>query len=67
VPPTRIIQVLMGLGEMKTLTQTLSIEEIELIADELGVKVEIGAVDEPAPRRSSPTTTRPTSRRSRRS
>ena len=49
VPPTRIIQVLMGLGEMKTLTQTLSIEEIELIADELGVKVEIGAVDEPAP------------------
>src|ERR671916_895079 len=48
VPPTRIIQVLMGLGEMKTLTQTLSIEEIELIADELGVKVEIGAVDEPA-------------------
>jgi translation initiation factor IF-2 len=39
----------MSLGEMKTLTQTLSIEEIELIADELGVKVEIGAVDEPAP------------------
>jgi translation initiation factor IF-2 len=34
---------------MKTLTQTLSIEEIELIADELGVKVEIGTVDEPAP------------------
>src|SRR5918998_2407861 len=26
VPPTRIIQVLMSLGEMKTLTQTLSIE-----------------------------------------
>ncbi|QIN82987.1 translation initiation factor IF-2 [Rubrobacter tropicus] len=49
VPPTRIIQVLMGLGEMKTLTQTLSIEEIELIAEELGVKVEIGAVEEPAP------------------
>jgi len=49
VPPTRIIQVLMGLGEMKTLTQTLSIEEIELISEELGMKVEIGAVDEPAP------------------
>ncbi|CAN5590017.1 hypothetical protein BH24ACT18_BH24ACT18_06820 [soil metagenome] len=49
VPPTRIIQVLMGLGEMKTLTQTLSIEEIELICEELGVKVEIGAVDEPTP------------------
>ena len=30
VPPTRIIKVLMGLGEMKTLTQTLSTEEIEL-------------------------------------
>ena len=49
VPPTRVIQVLMGLGEMKTLTQTLSIEEIELISEELGMKVEIGAVDEPAP------------------
>ena len=49
VPPTRIIQVLMSLGEMKTLTQTLSIDEIELIADELGMKVEIGAVEEPAP------------------
>ena len=32
VPPTQIIKVLMGLGEMKTLTQTLSTEEIELIA-----------------------------------
>src|SRR5918997_69571 len=49
VPPTRIIQVLMGLGEMKTLTQTLTIEEMELIAEELGQKVEIGAVEEPAP------------------
>src|SRR5918995_1611952 len=28
VPPTQIIKVLMGLGEMKTLTQTLSTEEI---------------------------------------
>src|SRR5918993_648746 len=49
VPPTQIIKVLMGLGEMKTLTQTLSTEEIELIADELGVEVEIGAVEEPEP------------------
>jgi translation initiation factor IF-2 len=49
VPPTQIIKVLMGLGEMKTLTQTLSTEEIELIAVELGVEVEIGAVEEPAP------------------
>src|SRR5215207_9613933 len=49
VPPTQIIKVLMGLGEMKTLTQTLSTEEIELISEEIGVEVEIGAVDEPEP------------------
>ncbi|MDP8948766.1 MAG: translation initiation factor IF-2 N-terminal domain-containing protein, partial [Actinomycetota bacterium] len=36
VPPTQIIKVLMSLGEMKTLTQTLSTEEIELVAEELG-------------------------------
>src|SRR5215208_2925291 len=47
VPPTQIIKVLMGLGEMKTLTQTLSTEEIELVSEELGVGVEIGAVEEP--------------------
>jgi translation initiation factor IF-2 len=39
----------MGLGEMKTLTQTLSTEEIELVSEELGVEVEIGAVEEPEP------------------
>src|SRR5829696_5296916 len=39
VPPTQIIKVLMGLGEMKTLTQTLSTEEIELVAEELDVEV----------------------------
>ena len=49
VPPTQIIKVLMALGEMKTLTQTLSTEEIELVAEELGAEVEIGAVEEPAP------------------
>ncbi|HEX2183541.1 MAG TPA: translation initiation factor IF-2 [Rubrobacteraceae bacterium] len=49
VPPTQIIKVLMALGEMKTLTQTLSTEEIELIAEELGAEVEIGAVEEPPP------------------
>src|SRR5215213_5799904 len=49
VPPTQIIKVLMGLGEMKTLTQTLSTEEIELIAEELDVQVEIGSVEEPEP------------------
>src|SRR5215203_862834 len=54
VPPTQIIKVLMGLGEMKTLTQTLSTEEIELVAEELGVEVEIGAVEEPAPAEVAP-------------
>ncbi|MGF1472390.1 MAG: translation initiation factor IF-2 [Rubrobacteraceae bacterium] len=49
VPPTRIITVLMGLGEMKTVTQTLSIEEIELLSEELGVEVEVGVLEEPAP------------------
>ena len=49
VPPTQIIKVLMGLGEMKTLTQTLSTEEIELVAEELGAEVEIGSVEEPEP------------------
>src|ERR671916_595617 len=34
VPPTKVIKVIMGLGEMKTLTQTLSTEEIELVAEE---------------------------------
>jgi translation initiation factor IF-2 len=48
VPPAQIIKVLMGLGEMKTVTQTLSIEEIELVAEELDRKVEIGAVEESA-------------------
>jgi translation initiation factor IF-2 len=47
VPPSQIIKVLMSLGEMKTVTQTLSTEEIELIADDMGVEVEIGAVEEP--------------------
>ncbi len=54
VPPTQIIKVLMGLGEMRTLTQTLSTEEIELISEELGVEVEIGAVEEPAPAEIAP-------------
>src|SRR5215204_3455433 len=49
VPPTQIIKVLMNLGEMRTLTQTLSTEEIELIAEELGAEVEIGALEKPAP------------------
>jgi translation initiation factor IF-2 len=47
IPPTQIIKVLMSLGEMKTVTQTLSTEEIELVADDMGTQVEIGAVEEP--------------------
>jgi translation initiation factor IF-2 len=49
VPPTQIIKVLMGLGEMKTMTQTLTTEEIELVAEELDAQVEIGSVEEPEP------------------
>jgi translation initiation factor IF-2 len=49
VPPTQVIKVLMSLGEMKTVTQTLSTEEIELIAEEMGVEVGIEATEEPAP------------------
>ena len=47
VPPTRIIKVLMGMGEMKTMTQTLSTDEIELIAHEMEVEVEVAAIEEP--------------------
>ncbi|MDQ3302908.1 MAG: translation initiation factor IF-2 [Actinomycetota bacterium] len=47
VAPTAIIKVLMGLGEMKTVTQTLSTEEIELIAEEMGAEVEVLAIEEP--------------------
>src|SRR5919107_2286058 len=54
VAPTQIIKVLMSLGEMKTVTQTLSTEEIELVAEEMGVEVEIGAVEEPAPEEVAP-------------
>jgi translation initiation factor IF-2 len=54
VPASQIIKVLMSLGEMKTLTQTLSTEEIELVAEELKVEVEVGAVEEPAPEEVAP-------------
>jgi len=49
VPPARIVQILFNLGEMRTQTQTLSIEEIELVAEEMNVEVEVGAVEEPEP------------------
>jgi translation initiation factor IF-2 len=54
VPASQIIKVLMSLGEMKTLTQTLSTEEIELVAEELKVEVEVAAVEEPAPEEIAP-------------
>ena len=46
--PAQIVKVLFSMGEMRTVTQTLSTEEIELIAEEMGVEVEVGAVEEPA-------------------
>ena len=48
VAPAQVVKVLFSLGEMKTVTQTLSTDEIELIAAEMGVEVEIGAIEEPA-------------------
>jgi translation initiation factor IF-2 len=41
VPVPEVMKKLMGLGEMKTLTQTLSDESIEVLATELGKEVEI--------------------------
>ncbi|MGA2926898.1 MAG: translation initiation factor IF-2 [Solirubrobacteraceae bacterium] len=41
VPVPEIMKKLMALGEMKTLTQTLSDESIEVLASELGKQVEI--------------------------
>src|ERR687886_126165 len=54
VAPTAVIKVLMSLGEMKTVTQTLSTEEIELIASEMGVEVEVGAIEEAPPGAAAP-------------
>jgi translation initiation factor IF-2 len=41
VPMANIIKVLMGLGQMRTATQSLSDEEVELIANEVGREVTI--------------------------
>lgn len=49
VAPARIVSILFSLGEMKTVTQTLSPDEIELVSNELGAEVEIGAVSDPVP------------------
>src|ERR671921_644325 len=48
IAPAQVVKVLFSLGEMKTVTQTLSTDEIELVAAEMGVEVEIGAIEEPA-------------------
>src|ERR687894_2128194 len=48
IAPAQIVKVLFSLGEMKTVTQTLSTDEIELVAAEMEVEVEIRAVEEPA-------------------
>ncbi len=41
VPMSQIIKILMGLGQMRTATQSLSDEEVELIASEVGREVTI--------------------------
>jgi translation initiation factor IF-2 len=41
IPMSQIIKMLMGLGQMKTATQSLSDDEVELIAAELGREVTI--------------------------
>jgi translation initiation factor IF-2 len=41
VPMSQIIKILMGLGQMRTATQSLSDEEVELIAAEVGREVTI--------------------------
>ncbi len=47
VGSAEVIKKLMGMGEMATLTQTLSDETVELLAEELGHKVEmVSAADE---------------------
>jgi translation initiation factor IF-2 len=46
VPVPEILKILMGLGDMKTVTQSLTDEEIEVIAAELKREVEIKHADE---------------------
>jgi translation initiation factor IF-2 len=46
IPATRIITTLMGMGEMATITQSLSDEEIELVAAELERKIQIVHAEE---------------------
>lgn len=46
--PGEIIKALLMLGEMKTITQSLSDSLVEIVAEEFGVKVEILSVEEEA-------------------
>jgi translation initiation factor IF-2 len=48
VPTAQIIKLLMGMGEMATITQSLSDEAIELVAAELGREVRIVRAEEEA-------------------
>lgn len=45
---SEIIKTLLAMGEMKTITQSLSDDAVELLAAELGVNVEVVAVEEEA-------------------
>ena len=65
VAPAQIVTVLFSMGEMRTVTQTLSTEEVELVAEEMGVEVEVGVVEEPV-EAELPEDLRRTSSRSRR-
>lgn len=48
VSPSEIIKMLLSMGEMKTITQSLSDDAIELLADELGTKVRVVGAEEAA-------------------
>jgi translation initiation factor IF-2 len=39
--PAEIVKILLGMGEMVTVTQSMSDEAVELVADEIGVQVKI--------------------------
>lgn len=39
--PSEVIKILLSLGEMKTITQSLSDDAVELVAGELGIEVEV--------------------------
>ncbi|MEX2588015.1 MAG: translation initiation factor IF-2 [Actinomycetota bacterium] len=47
-PAGDIIKTLMVLGEMKTITQSLSDALVDVVADELGLKIEVVSVEEEA-------------------